>query len=210
MVPAGSDRVSRAPPYSGYRLLRLGLRVRGYHPLWPRFPAGSASPASARWRPYNPGPASTGPVWATPLSLAATRGITLVFFSSGYLDVSVLRVCLPACAGIPGLQPGGLPHSDTRGSMGMCPSPRIFAACRVLLRLWEPRHPPCALNHFPRARAPGVRSVASSALCQKNVKLVLVSLQFVALVFLFTPPPRQRTFRRPAGRLVWRITDSNR
>ena len=33
--------------------------------------------------------------------------------------------------GIPRLQRGGLPHSDTRGSMGMCPSPRIFAACRV-------------------------------------------------------------------------------
>ena len=35
-----------------------------------------------------------GPVWAAPLSLAATRGITLVFFSSGYLDVSVPRVPL--------------------------------------------------------------------------------------------------------------------
>ncbi len=71
----------------------------------------------------------------------------------------------PANGGVPGLQPGGLPHSDTRGSMGMCPSPRIFAACRVLRRLWEPRHPPCALNHLPRARAPGVRSVF--ALAQK-------------------------------------------
>ena len=33
-------------------------------------------------------------VWASPLSLAATRGITFVFFSSGYLDVSVPRVPL--------------------------------------------------------------------------------------------------------------------
>ena len=31
-------------------------------------------------------------VWAVPLSLAATHGITVVFFSSGYLDVSVPRV----------------------------------------------------------------------------------------------------------------------
>ena len=31
-------------------------------------------------------------VWAVPRSLAATYGITLVFFSSGYLDVSVPRV----------------------------------------------------------------------------------------------------------------------
>ncbi len=33
-------------------------------------------------------------VWALPLSLATTKGITIVFFSSGYLDVSVHRVSL--------------------------------------------------------------------------------------------------------------------
>ena len=33
-------------------------------------------------------------VWAVPISLATTLGITIVFFSSGYLDVSVLRVYL--------------------------------------------------------------------------------------------------------------------
>ncbi len=32
------------------------------------------------------------PVWAGPRSLAATRGIAVAFFSSGYLDVSVPRV----------------------------------------------------------------------------------------------------------------------
>lgn len=31
---------------------------------------------------------------AVPLSLAATKGISIDFFSSGYLDVSVPRVCL--------------------------------------------------------------------------------------------------------------------
>ena len=34
----------------------------------------------------------TATVWALPLSLAATQGITVVFSSSGYLDVSVLPV----------------------------------------------------------------------------------------------------------------------
>ena len=43
----------------------------------------------------------------------------------------------------------GLPHSDIRGSQGICPSPRLFAACHVLLRLREPRHPSCALLSFP-------------------------------------------------------------
>ena len=31
-------------------------------------------------------------VWALPFSLATTQGIIIIFFSSGYLDVSVLRV----------------------------------------------------------------------------------------------------------------------
>ena len=43
---------------------------------------------------YNPNIAETTLVWANPRSIATTRGITFVFFSSGYLDVSVLRVCL--------------------------------------------------------------------------------------------------------------------
>ena len=34
-------------------------------------------------------------VWALPRSIATTKGITIVFFSSAYLDVSVQRVRLP-------------------------------------------------------------------------------------------------------------------
>ena len=45
-----------------------------------------------------------------------------------------------------GLPPCGFPHSDTCGSPGMCPSPQLFAACRVFHRLLVPRHPPCALS----------------------------------------------------------------
>ena len=44
--------------------------------------------------PYNPDDALTSPVWAVPLSLATTRGITIVFSSSAYLDVSVQQVRL--------------------------------------------------------------------------------------------------------------------
>ena len=88
-------------------------------------------------------PAVTDMVWANARSLATTSAITIVFFSSGYLDVSVLRVrllCRITC-----LQHAGLPHSDTCGSKSMCLSPQLFAACRVLHRLWEPRHSPYAL-----------------------------------------------------------------
>ena len=39
----------------------------------------------------------------------------------------------------------GFPHSEILGSMPMCGSPRLIAACHVLLRLLMPRHSPCAL-----------------------------------------------------------------
>ena len=78
-----------------------------------------------------------------PLSLATTQGITFVFFSCRYLDVSVRDVC-PAFA----VPCGGFPHSDIRGSKAICASPQLFAAYHVLHRLMEPRHPPCALLYF--------------------------------------------------------------
>ena len=40
---------------------------------------------------------------------------------------------------------GGFPHSEISGSMRMCRSPKLIAACRVLHRLLMPRHSPCAL-----------------------------------------------------------------
>ena len=92
---------------------------------------------------YNPNIAVTTMVWANPRSLATTYGITFVFFSSAYLDVSVQRVHSPI--GVSRLQRDGLPHSDICGSIRMCQSPQLFAAYHVLHRLWEPRHPPYAL-----------------------------------------------------------------
>ena len=44
-----------------------------------------------------------------------------------------------------GYCPRGFPHSDIPGSLLICSSPRLFAACRVLRRLLMPRHSPCAL-----------------------------------------------------------------
>ena len=37
------------------------------------------------------------------------------------------------------------PHSDICGSLFICTSPQLFAACHVLLRRHVPRHPPYAL-----------------------------------------------------------------
>ena len=45
-----------------------------------------------------------------------------------------------------GLSPARFPHSDIHGSIPICDSPWLFAACHVLLRLPVPRHSPCALS----------------------------------------------------------------
>ena len=42
----------------------------------------------------------------------------------------------------------GFPHSDIHGSIHICCSPWLFAACRVLRRLLVPRHSPCALSNL--------------------------------------------------------------
>ncbi len=93
---------------------------------------------------YYPNIAGTMLVWALPRSLATTCGIIVIFFSYGYLDVSVPRVGLPLRYSLS----TGLPHSEIHGSMAICASPWLFAAYHVLLRLREPRHPPCALFYF--------------------------------------------------------------
>ena len=88
-------------------------------------------------------------VWPLSRSLAATRKIDVSFSSSGYLDVSVPRVPSHALwigAWVLEVCSSGFPHSDIRGSMDICSSPRLFAAYHVFRRLSVPRHPPCALS----------------------------------------------------------------
>ena len=72
----------------------------------------------------------------------------VVFFSSGYLDVSVHRVpfhTLWIGVWMIRVLRTGFPHSDICGSRIICISPQLFAAYHVFLRLLVPRHPPCAL-----------------------------------------------------------------
>ena len=108
VVPPASDRVSRARPYSGRERSRgAALRLRGCHPVPPACPGRSAAPslsdraggcgapralAPTTPAPQRPRAVTQAPVWAGPVSLAATPGISVDFSSSGYLDVSVPRV----------------------------------------------------------------------------------------------------------------------
>ena len=90
MVPPVSHRVSRVPRYSGYSLIQIGFRLRGYHPLWPAFPYRSTN---LLYRCVSPQPRRINPpVWPLPRSLATTSGISVDFSSSSYLDVSVQTV----------------------------------------------------------------------------------------------------------------------
>ena len=93
MVCANSNRISRVPPYSGVHSLPSAFRIRDFHSLRFTFPDNSTMlPFDCR-ESYNPDLRS---VWAPPISLAATPGIDLSFFSSCYLDVSIRKVLLYA------------------------------------------------------------------------------------------------------------------
>ena len=149
MVPGNSDGIPRVPPYSGVSLTRMFASVRGPHPLRRAVPDASVGlPRVVMPDPITPARASPRrrfgllPVRSPLLgesfllsSPAATKMFQFAAFAS--------RMFLDA-----GIAPGGLPHSDIPGSKGICPSPGLFAACHVLHRLREPRHPPCTLSSF--------------------------------------------------------------
>ena len=141
MVPRSSDRISRVPPYL---ICLLKLRIRDCHPYrWPFQTILLVLPGSAG-----------------PRSLATTNGVSVDVLSSGYLDVSVPRVCskTPMYSGLKYLShpiisyrsnynrmSGGFPHSDIHGSKPIPGSPWLNAGYHVLHRLLLPRHPPNAL-----------------------------------------------------------------
>ena len=66
--------------------------------------------------------------------------------------------------GMTGYCPAGLPHSEIPGSMDICSSPRLFAACHVLLRLLMPRHSPCALSSLTCSSQSPLRFVSAGCL----------------------------------------------
>ena len=77
------------------------------------------------------------PVWALPISLAATLGIDVSFSSSGYLDVSVHRVRfhIPMYSGWDTPCGVGFPIRISLDQSFIASSPELFAGLHVLLRL---------------------------------------------------------------------------
>ena len=95
-------------------------------------------------------PGAKPPVWALPLSLAATYGIdslsfppvTEMFHFTGYRELSLILFKERRAS----ITLHRLPHSEISGSKRICRSPKLIAAYHVLHRLLAPRHPPYALN----------------------------------------------------------------
>jgi hypothetical protein len=143
VVHPASHKVPRAPCYSGTLVITQGSRihVQDYHLLWFHFPEDSACDAfvTAYQRPQ---PQRASPlVWAYPLSLAATNGVSVDFLSCRYLDVSVLCVRLnwPMHSARDDViwlpSDAGLPHSEIPG-------------------LTVARHLPRAYRSLPRPSSP--------------------------------------------------------
>ena len=146
MVPARSHKVSRVSWYSGYCHVN-SVFVYGAFTLCGRLSQNRSTNFVESFMQSEPGRARTT-VCPLSFSLAATLEIDFSFSSSWYLDVSVPRVpdvwlwihhtTTEVCS-------ARFPHSEICGSMCICHSPQLIAACHVFLRLLVPRHPPCAL-----------------------------------------------------------------
>ena len=94
MVPPDSGRIPRVPPYSGTHSAALRTSRTGPSPCLAGRPRPFRCPQtffSLAVRPTTP-PTSPPAVWAPPLSLAATEGISFDFFSCWYLDGSLPSV----------------------------------------------------------------------------------------------------------------------
>ena len=67
--------------------------------------------------------------------------------------------------------PAGFPHSEISGSKVACTSPKLIAACHVLLRLHAPRHPPCALSSLTIKFAQNKRCLSTALFQQVLMQL---------------------------------------
>ena len=133
MVPVDSDRIPRVPPYLGFLLFTVSLRVRDFHTLRSGFPTRFHFLHSVRLEVLQPRKCrNIHGLGYSPFDRHYSENRFFFLFLQVLRCFSSLR--LPHLAMVPGLQPGGLSHSDTAGSTLVCKSPALFAAYHVLLR----------------------------------------------------------------------------
>ena len=140
MVPLYSSKITRVPLYSRKF---ISVTSKGLSPAVVSF----SKLFKLTYKRY----------WPIPPSLATTNGVSIDFFSSGYLDVSVprVRLSIPMYSVKRYPQAGGFPHSDMSGSKSVCRLPEPFR------RLQRPSSPLTAkastvhaysLDHITRRR----------------------------------------------------------
>ena len=172
------------------RLLRTGLLrprpTQGSGSVGGRSGYGAVTRCGAPFQAPSPTFASSLSPALQPRARLNARGLGWPPFarrySGGHSCFPFLR--LLGCFGSSGSPPswmdaapprGGLPHSDTHGSMAVRASPWTFAACRVLHRLREPRHPPYALARFSLSLVTRRIAAPRSLVCRFS-SLCLLSL----------------------------------
>ena len=165
MVPADSDRVSRARPYSGTRPARprrfaYGTLTRcgaAFHPLPLRRDFVTRRPAGRRIEtgPTTPGRQRLPSITSHEFGLFPFRSpllresrflsfppVTKMFQFTGLPSTALFYSGRDTRA----LPRVGFPIRTSRDQRMVSSFPGLFAAAHVLLRLLAPRHPPCALS----------------------------------------------------------------
>ena len=151
------------------------FRVRGSHPLRPRFPPRSATlNPSLHRRSYNPDRALTRTVWAPARSLATTCAITFVFSSCGYLDVSVPRV-RPALSAVWASLPTGFPIRTPPGLSVFAARRRFSQLVTSFFASESHRHPPCALVRLSLVFLNRMRYTVKFSFARFSVSLCLLT-----------------------------------
>ena len=132
LVSCGTQVPSRSMPrVSRTRLSRPSARGSTRFRYARHFP---------RRRSYYPGGASPRPRFGLLRFRSPLLAESFLFSLPAGTKMFQFPALAPASP-VPG-RPGGFPHSDIRGSFRICRSPRLFAACHVLLRLREPQASP--------------------------------------------------------------------
>ena len=204
MVPAASRRVPRAPRYSGFRYAPGGFAHGAITRCGRAFQPVTLASQAATTRPYNPAGASPRQRFGLLPVRSPLLGESLLFSLPPGTKMFQFPGFAPRHIGaVPPRQGGGLPHSDTCGSTAGCASPQLFAASRVLRRLLEPRHPPCALVHFhaPHTWGGGAGRLRGAALHTGRLASSRSVAVLCASVSKIVSPEDGRK---------WRISDSNR
>ena len=150
----------------------------------------------------------------------STRGVSIDFLSSGYLDVSVPRVCSykPMYSVYKYLfqnvinyrsnnnkLSGGLPHSEICGSKLILSSPQLIAEYHVLHRLLLPRHSPNALLALDLIQKKTGLFRSRQPFCENRQPDPSIAGIVIKSILFFPPPPTGSSegvylpFRRTAG-----------